>query len=352
LLSIALAAFFGAPVAARADDAYLFGYVDALLDDRFPGLGLRMTAIDAQGRASLSSDTCLGPWQRRDIARLLQETGRVSGIVWDRATDCAAEAQQVAPVPRATINIRALPEQALFAPLIADPRQPSFSMRYQRYDTPNQTFNAASVSFGEYFGLAANSFGKAGGAQVGIQGAVFALFNLDATSHDLINADYWIAIPWSFRRGPWSYLVRVYHQSSHLGDEFILGNPGVNRVNLSYEGVEALASHEWEKWRLYGGGGYIFHSEPNLQPAYVHGGVEFVQPRAVAGLDFVAGVDLRAQEELAWRRSRSYAAGFEFRNQSTRRLRLMLEYYRGQSPNGQFYQERLRYWGLGLYFGF
>jgi len=88
---------------------------------------------------------------------------------------------------------------------------------------------------GEYFGLASGFFGEAGISQIGIQAAVFALFNLDAPSSDLVNADYWIGLPLSYRRGPWSYLIRLYHQSSHLGDEFILGNPGINRVNLSYE---------------------------------------------------------------------------------------------------------------------
>ena len=32
--------------------------------------------------------------------------------------------------------------------------------------------------------------------------------------------------------------------------------------------------------------------------------------------------------------------------------RLMIEHFRGHSPNGQFYIEPLRYTGLGLYFGF
>ncbi len=86
---------------------------------------------------------------------------------------------------------------------------------------------------------------------------MFALFNLDAPSSDLINADYWIGLPISYRKGPWSYVLRFYHQSSHLGDEFILGNPGVDRVNLSYEDMELLVSYEWERWRLYGGGGYL-----------------------------------------------------------------------------------------------
>jgi hypothetical protein len=30
----------------------------------------------------------------------------------------------------------------------------------------------------------------------------------------------------------------------------------------------------------------------------------------------------------------------------------MLEHDRGHSPNGQFFRDRIRYTGIGLYFGF
>jgi len=329
---------------------YLRGYVDGLLDNRFPELGLRVARTTPDGAVTLASRTCLGPSQKRDVEYLLSKTGRVKAVIWDRSVDCESETS--APAPETPVEVHALPEQELFAPLLADPRQPRFSMSYQRYQTPSAEFAAASVALGEYFGLASGFFGKSGSSQIGIQAAVFALFNLDAPSSDLVNADYWVGFPLSYRKGPWSYLVRLYHQSSHLGDEFILGNPGVNRVNLSYEDMEALASYEWEKWRLYGGGGYLLHTEPDLKRKHVHGGVEFVQPRAAGELSFVAAVDVRASEELGWSQSRSYQAGFELRSDSPRRVRLMLEYFSGHSPNGQFYRESLRYTGLGLYFRF
>ncbi len=346
LLSILALWSFGA----SADpQEYLRGYTDALLDDRFPELGLYVVHTTADGGVTLASRTCLGPSQKRDVEFLLSKTGRVKAVVWDRSVDCAGEAPPAAETP---VELRALPEQELFAPLLADPRQPRFSMSYQRYHTPTNTFSAASVALGEYFGLASGMFGRSGSSQIGIQAAVFALFNLDAPSSDLVNADYWVGFPLSYRKGPWSYLVRLYHQSSHLGDEFLLGNPGVNRVNLSYEDLEGLVSYEWEKWRVYGGSGYMLHTEPDLKRKHVHGGVEFVQPRAAGELSFVAAADVRASEELDWRGSRSYQAGFEFRSSSPRRVRVMLEHFRGHSPNGQFYREPLRYTGLGLYFGF
>jgi hypothetical protein len=283
----------------------------------------------------------------------------VKSIQWGLSTDCdksdetaeqdRARAELEAAEP---VDVYALPERELFGPLLADPRQPRFSVSYQRYRSPASEFSAASVAFGEYFGLASGFFGSSGNSQVGIQGGVFALFNLDAPSSDLINADYWIGLPISYRKGPWSYVLRFYHQSSHLGDEFILGNPGVDRINLSYEDMELLVSYEWERWRLYGGGGYLLGNEPDLAPKHLQGGAEYVRPRAAGRLSFIAAIDVQVSEELDWRRSSSYQAGFELRSSSLRRVRLMVEHFRGHSPNGQFYRESLRYTGLGLYFGF
>lgn len=338
---------------------YVRGYVDALLDSRYPGLGLRALALSADGGVTLTSNACLGPSQKRDIVHLLANVGNINTVRWslpavchEQSTDEGTANTTFGGATSIKIDVRALPEEEQFAPLLADPRQPRFSVSYQHYRGASREFAAANVALGEYFGIASGFFGEAGSSQIGIQAAVFALFNLDAPSSDLINADYWIGLPISYRRGPWSYLVRLYHQSSHLGDEFILGNPGINRVNLSYEDLEVLVSYEWERWRVYGGGGYLLHSEPDLAPKHLHAGAEYIKLNAIGNLNLIAAVDVRASEELDWRRSSSYQVGFDYRSAGKRRIRLMLEYFRGHSPNGQFYREQLRYTGLGLYFVF
>jgi hypothetical protein len=281
---------------------------------------------------------------------VLSQSRYVEEVLWDAIVDCERPAP---PTEKGEITFRALPEAELFSPLIADPRQPRFSLSFQHYKTPTQTFNAASVALGEYFGFASGILGESGLSQFGIQASVFALFNLDADSKDLINADYWIGLPLSYRKGAWSYVLRLYHQSSHLGDEFILGNPGVNRVNLSYEGVEFLVAHEWDEVRVYGGGGYLLHTIPHdLDSKSAHVGAEYIYPHAAGEFDFIAATDVRFAEEVDWAGSYSYQAGLELRNHSRRRARLMLEHFNGHSPNGQFYQEKLRYNGIGLYFGF
>lgn len=357
-------ACLGVSRASGAELLYTRGYIDALMDNRFPGLGLRVQAIDA-GQVTLSTRICLGPWQKRDIASLLKETRQIS-VIWAEPEDCSlykskSEQDKSAAPDRTARKITemeaipdmyALPEQVLFAPLIADPRQPRFSLSYQRYKISMQKFSAASVAFGEYFALAGDFLGLPGNSQVGIQGAVFALFNLDTPSSDLINADYWIGIPVTYRQGSWSFLARIYHQSSHLGDEFILDNPTVRRINLSYEDVVTLVSYEWEKLRIYGGGGYIISSDPELAPKHLQAGIELVFPHAVRGFDFMTALDVQSSQELDWDNSYSFQAGFQLKNRGNRRVRLMYEYFDGHSPNGQFFRDRLSYNGIGVYFKF
>lgn len=331
---------------AAEPDPYVSGYVQGLVDSRFPDLALVIHSIGSQ-KVIVSAQTCLGAAQKRDIERVLVQSTVVDEVLWNAVADCERPAS-----PNAPVRFHAFPDAELFPALIADPRQPRFSLSFQRYETPGETFNAASVALGEYFALASGFLGDSGLSQFGIQAGVFALFNLQSPSMDLINADYWVALPLSYRKGPWSTVLRLYHQSSHLGDEFILGNPGVDRINVSYEGLELLSAHEWDYLRVYGGGGYLFHSSTDLDPLYVHVGTEFIYPGVFGDSDFIAALDVRSSEEVEWANSYSYQAGFELHGLTRRRVRLMLEHFRGRSPNGQFYQEKLRYTGIGLYLVF
>ena len=103
---------------------------------------------------------------------------------------------------------------------------------------------------------------------------------------DLINSDYQLGFPVTPREGPFSARIRLYHQSSHLGDEFLLNNPQVTRVNYSFEEADAVGSFEYRWLRLYAGGGYLLHREPQIKRAKVQWGMEL---RGSKGLEFSMG---------------------------------------------------------------
>jgi hypothetical protein len=250
-----------------------------------------------------------------------------------------------------------LPVGDVFHPLIADPKQPRFFVSLNRYDNSVRRYTGASVGFGETFGLYKFIGAREGdGLQLSVEGALFAQFDMDSSSHDLVNADYTIGIPVTYRKGDNSIRLRLYHQSSHLGDEYLLRAIHAQRANLSFEAAEFLYSREWRTWRVYGGGEYLIHKEPSdLKPGSFHWGLEYlgVTPLVLGGR-LVGAVDMKSMEQHNWATDISAKAGLEFGQPfpGHRRLRLMGQWYKGFDPHGQFYNNRIEYYGLELALGF
>lgn len=247
-----------------------------------------------------------------------------------------------------------LPRRTLFEPLIADPRWPHYSAAWHDYGGRGDLHNVGSISLGDGFGLYRAPL--AGGAwQIGLQAAVFAIFDLDAQSHDLVNADYWGALPISWRKDDFAVLARIYHQSSHLGDEFLL-RTRVNRVNLSYEAVDLKLSQAfWDNAvRIYGGGGLLFDQQPSdLRRGLAQAGIELRSPWTYgeARLRPVAALDIQSTAEQDWEIDTSARMGVQIESTEDRRyvMALMLEYYNGRNPNGQFFTRPVEYLGIGLH---
>jgi len=251
----------------------------------------------------------------------------------------------------------AFPLDYLFRPLIADPKQPQFFVSINRFRSSGTRYTMASVGFGETFGLY-RFFGshEGDGLQLSVEGGLFAQFNMNSPSYDLINADYTIGIPVTYRYGDNSLRLRIYHQSSHLGDEFLQSINPPERVNLSYEAIEFIYSREWHSLRGYGGGEYLIRKEPvDLKPMSAHWGIEYhgSKPLVLNGR-LVGGVDMKSFEENNWSIDTSVKAGLEFGqpNPGQRRLRLMAEWYKGFDPHGQFYNNKVESYGMGVSLGF
>jgi len=246
------------------------------------------------------------------------------------------------------------PDGDLFTPPLADQKQPRFHTTYQRWNLSFGDFNIASVGFGETFGLLRRPAIREGeGWQLGISGAVLAIFNLDAESFDLLNADYNVGFPLSWRGGRSSARARLYHTSSHLGDEFLLNPqpvPPIERINLSYEALELLGSREIGPARIYGGWTFIVHSDTTLGRNLGQLGFEYRGPVFGPGMQVIAGLDLETWEETDWELDLSLKAGVRLLNpyRSARSIQFLFEYYDGRAPHGQFYNLDARYFGLGI----
>jgi len=255
-----------------------------------------------------------------------------------------------------------LPEGDLFCPLRADPKAEHSFASYLRGDFPNlriglpsdDQLNIGAVGLADAFPLVRFATGAPGnGVQVGVAGGIFAQFDLDTPSFDLINADYLVGIPVSLRVDGFSSRLRLYHQSSHLGDEFLLRTQ-LERENLSFEAVDLLLSQEIGPLRVYGGGEYLFNREPqDLARTLAHGGLE-LRVGQLRGARLVGALDVKAAEEQDWEPGWSVRGGIELAHwpdetHPPRLLAVLAEFYEGPSPYGQFFQEQVRWFGLGLH---
>lgn len=271
----------------------------------------------------------------------------------------AAEQQGYVPLPRGDV----------FCPLIADPKAARTFASLQRHESGEDLADAkldiASVGIGDAFGLGRWNGSRPGdGVQLSVTAGVFAQFDLNTTSYDLLNADYVVGLPLTIRRGNFSTRFRLYHQSSHLGDEYLLREPPdrQDRENLSFEALEGILSVDGGPLRIYGGGEYLFNKEPADLGVYViRGGAELrPTPRilpfgALGGFRFVGAVDVKSSEEQDWKPAISARAGLEYDratgDATNRRWGIFGEFYSGPGPYGQFFREKVRLIGVGIHFG-
>ncbi len=358
--------------AQATDERFIAGYAAAVLEREF---SLKSEGLQVVGTEIRYPSRGFGTLEKQQLIKSLSSIPGVTKVtlVEDAAVVEQSSTRPVAvadepgqrPTPVAPAKDEPLTfyldTGRLFEPLIADPRWPHFYASYHYYDkSGGEVEHVGSVGFGETISIVRKSYANNLRIEGGIQAAVFAIFDLDSDSMDLVNADYFVGPYAAFRYGDFSVIARFYHQSSHLGDEYLLREnvDGDDRVNLSYEAVDLLLSYELPfGFRIYGGGGYFFDQEPaDFKEWSAQYGFEWRSPETFfegAVRPVVAG-DFQHREENDWDLDFSIRAGVQFEDPGrfSQKMLLLLEYYDGRSPNGQFYEERIRYYGIGLHFYF
>ncbi len=345
-----------AVAAEREGDGFLTGYIASVLERDLHWEWDSYTLEVVNGVATITLLT-EDPLRREAVDQQVRPIDGVEGVTVRVKPGIVGTPEAGGSFMGVTAAAKAFPTGDLFQPLIADPKQARFFAALRGFRSMGENYPLASVGFGETFGFY-RWFGlqQGDGLQLSVVGALFAQFNMDSSSSDLINADYTIGIPATYRYGDNSLRMRLYHQSSHLGDEFLLGANPPERVNLSYEALELLYSREWRGFRGYAGGEYLVHKEPrDLKPLSAHWGLEYrgSTPLLWNGRPLL-GVDIKNLEEHGWDYDCSVKAGLEFGHPDPgqRRLSLMAEWYRGFDPHGQFYRNEVEYYGLGVALGF
>lgn len=241
-----------------------------------------------------------------------------------------------------------MPADPLFKPLLADNRWPRFSASYHHYNGDTDYEHAFDASFGKSFSIVRTNICSAL-VDVGLQGAVYSVFDLGVHAFDLINTDYFVGLTITAQKNNWTLMLRTYHQSSHVGDDYIReGRMEAPHMNLSYEVVDLLVSYEFtQNIRVYGGGGRLFDVDPSSIDKWLYqfGAECYIFSDSVIAPDYIFAVDIKGWEETDYKPGLSARAGM-FKGS----VLISLDYYTGNSPHGQFYADRVSWIGAGISF--
>lgn len=343
-------------------DEYLTGYIQSIFVFSY---GLPADAVRVENSIITIQKKMLGDNNANDILEKTKNaTANLKGINGYILSEQNSYAPSVinnqerikTSAQRAKYTDIAMPSHSLFQPLIADPKWPRFTLAYQYYLKDGHLKHAFAPNFGASFPLyrIVNNQ-KDSEWELGVQGGLFGIMDIGRNPTALVNADYFIGIPLTYSSGLWSGLARLYHVSSHLGDEFMLSKEGkkTQRINLSYEGLDILLSHNFNELRLYGGGGYIIHKEPSyVKPLKFQAGAEYYALNTYVNGRFrpIMGIDIKLEEQGRWYPGISCKAGVQLENSAliNSKVQLMLEFYSGKSIHGQFYRDKVTYVGIGI----
>lgn len=189
------------------------------------------------------------------------------------------------------------------------------------------------------------------GWQIDVEGAAFVRL-LPEDERDVQAVDFRAGVPLTYRQGRFQWKFGYYHISSHLGDEFLLKNPGFNRLNYSRDAlVMGVGYFPGEAWRVYAEVGWAcIYTSGGAEPWEIQTGFEYDhrRPTGIRGEPyFAANVYLR--EEVNWGGNLNVLAGWQWRGRASSRVfRAGLQYFNGKNSQFSFLQDNQQLLGGGI----
>ena len=259
------------------------------------------------------------------------------------------------PTITAGAQDRFFPDVRSFEPPFATPRVAGFAGRLISESIGDDQFGderEADVTIGEDFPLLALRRG-AGPITLGFGVQASGRFSLDDSKSALISNDWQVGFNIFADLSPWVIDIQLYHESSHLGDEYIK-RFGASRLDWTREVLMVWLGYEAGKFRIMSSVGNALVDELDLSPWLASGGLDFRGPPfLVLGqrAHLIAGVFGEGASETDWRISTSLKAGIAFPGARVgRELRLSLIGHDGLSTQRQFYRSSSRYFGMEIEF--
>ena len=241
-----------------------------------------------------------------------------------------------------------LPSRTLFAPLMADRREPQTGF----FTLINK--NRYGGAIGQFFDLFQWKISNKERVSWGVHGAAFALLDYGGGAFPMRANDWLFGTSISHSKERFSQRLEFTHASAHPGDSL---TDERNWFKYSREYFRLILSYDYNDLiRFYGGGGVVVHTFPYVNPLFFQGGGEvFSSSKDFLShpIRFYGAYDIKYKNEAGGVFNNSLQFGIQWRpsrKQTRKSIRLGINYFNGYNEFGQFYLEKETHWGLGIYF--
>ncbi|MCL4193344.1 MAG: DUF1207 domain-containing protein [Thermoguttaceae bacterium] len=191
------------------------------------------------------------------------------------------------------------------------------------------------------------------GFELQIEGAGFPRLDLEH-NWDLAAADFRFGIPLVYGTERHQTKFAFYHLSSHLGDEWMVRNNTLERINYSRNVFVLGRSHSLTKaLRLYGEVGWAFDCDGGSEPWEVQFGVDYLPdyPTGPRGAPFFA-LNSHLRQELDFGGNLVAQSGWMWRGDSGQIFRTGVQYFAGKSEQYEFFNQCEEKLGFGVWYDF
>ena len=234
-----------------------------------------------------------------------------------------------------------------FESLLADPQMTAIGARVLWLDESDSELDdhvQGEAILGENLPIVSLARGPKP-VSLGLGGSVTARFGLTAHDNPMVAADWRIQVNVNHLRGPWIFVAALWHESNHLGDEYV-DLFGQDMRGGAREGLTAWAFYRTGDWRLGASATGAFRIVGNGSRFGLSGGADFIPPRRGGGLVPRAGVFVDVEDHSGAQVAMSARLGFAVPVASGAEATISLAGYSGPSTLGYFRDNDLRYLGI------
>jgi len=253
-----------------------------------------------------------------------------------------------------------LPQGSIFPSRYLDPATTQQSISILSYEVEGETqqliYVPISLSMRQQFLRSVQSSQTQW--EVGMEFSVYSQFSIvdvgEAFMGGLQNADYRISSMFHYQYNPQTlYRVSLFHQSSHLGDDYIIRN-FITTATLrtqNYEQFDLTLYKKYEGWKLYGVVGYNVSPNTVRERSLIQFGGDWIRPLANhADIALLVAMDVKIYEHNNYVPNVRIGAGIEFARRTQTPLKLLLNYYQGHLPYSTLEYQKVSLAGLTLIF--